>query len=149
MFSNITDAWKNDPIKEITDKITRQRYQPVNDDNHKLNQRDIDSISLLSDLTNDLSYTHNKTIKKNISDSSYELFNTDDKPKNCDPCYYKIKKLIDDKINKKLYILENKLVHAPPVRHSTQTDSWKNTLIIVLGAIIIILIIFLIFRKNF
>jgi hypothetical protein len=89
--------------------------------------------------------------------------------KKCDKCYDKLKKLVNTKVNNKFdeIILENKMKQLQnitsmqpniiqpqqqsqvPISHSqnnTRNDSWKETLIIVVGAIIAIFIIFLIVR---
>lgn len=74
--------------------------------------------------------------------------------KKCDHCYNKLKKMINTKINKKIdeMVLDRKIKQLQNMPTSTQkntsvlSDSWKETLIIIIGAVIAIFIIFLIVR---
>jgi len=87
--------------------------------------------------------------------------------KNCDNCYNKLKHLVNSKVNKKFdeIILENKMKQlqnisvlpagqavvqqpTPYVQNSgSNSDSWKEVLIIMVGAVIAIFIIFLIVKS--
>jgi hypothetical protein len=208
MFSNIIDAWDHDPVKEMTDKLSRGsfksnpkselfNFQNRNDQSDTLSLSDAKTISLrsppagglLSDNTinSDLGsyapanfnkylnkqgkhdkpnkYAHNKH-DNNISDSDTHSSN-DSKCvysikhlKRCDRCHDKLKHLINSKVNKKFdeIILDNKMkqlqnmtpVTQPPIvypQNTIHSDSWKETLIIVIGAIIAIFIIFLIVKS--
>ena len=250
MFSNIKDAWGNDPVKEITDKLSKGAFQTNTDhenvfnfktqnliENRKrINENDIlslsDNISLslasentdipksisfsnskkksysnktnthslhvdktpdLSDIENYSTYApanydkyfNNKKEKKstyrskhpsitsiNITDTDTDTSNiintTDDSKcsysskhlKKCDRCYYKLKKLVDNKITKKIddIILDNKMkqleafslnnleTNLQKNNNISSGPSWEKHLIIVIGVLIAILIIFLIFR---
>ena len=86
--------------------------------------------------------------------------------KRCDRCHSKLKKMINTKVNEKFdeMILESKLKQlqnanlAPTViqqpaslrdqpQNNTSSDSWKETLILIIGAIIAIFIIFLLVKS--
>ncbi|AGF85386.1 hypothetical protein QJ854_gp396 [Moumouvirus goulette] len=85
--------------------------------------------------------------------------------KKCNKCYDQLKKIVDNKVSKKMdeIILDNKLKQIqaftpnltqqnnpqnnPQNNHSIiNTDSWKETLVIVVGVIIALFIIFLIIK---
>ena len=215
MFSNITDAWTNDPVKEITNRLSKGAFQDRTDhekmfnfknqnlleNNKRINDNDMlslsenISLSLASENTNyikspfisDVSeYTtfapanydkyenkKQKSIKTQHHPSVLSINTTDTDTSNildtaedskcsysskhlkkCDRCYYKLKKLVDNNINKKIedIILDNKMKQletfsqTQQLQKPTQSDSWKETLIIVIGAVIAILIILLIFK---
>ena len=224
MFSNINEAWGSDPVKEMTEKLSKGAFQTHNghsniynfkNQNNSLNNKktnpplqDIvslsdNSINLLSETTSDYqkkdavkgfleasdygSYApvHFSRLPKknklrsskqpsitslNFSDTTDSNFleSVDDSRcsysvkhlKKCDRCYYKLKRLIDNKVNKKIddilldtkmRQLQNAALIQQPIAQSqstggTTSDSWKETLIIIVGAIIAIFIIFLIFK---
>ena len=235
MFSNITEAWSHDPVKEITNKLSRGAFQTntdqseifnfknqnntINQNKVKIKKQDIlslsedNSLSLLSENTTGINtidsdfgsfapvnfdkydkYSgkkkyqnknkHNKNYTDNHASRNNFSINTDtdlsSDPvqysrcnysvkhlKNCDRCYDKLKKLVNTKVNEKFdeMILDTKmkqlqnatipqtqLVHQQPHVvlpqniQNTSNNSWKETLIIVIGAIIAIFIIFLIVK---
>ena len=219
MFSNITDAWGNDPVKEITNKLSKGAFQSHTDhekvfnfkkQNLLQNQKKVNDIvslsenmslslasentdasknSLFSDVTeyttyapanydkypnkkhkilrgskhpsiNSINFTDTDTDTSNILDTVEDSKCTYSTKhlKKCDRCYYKLKKLVDNKINKKIddIVLDTKMKQLEAFSQNQQqtslqknsgtSDSWKETLIIVVGAIIAILIILLIFK---
>lgn len=134
------------------------------------------SLSLLSDNTDVVDYSDAKPIKNYLDKSkknkvirqkkepvAYNFTDTDtsnifdsieaNNPeiKNQDRYYYqKIKKLVDDKINKKLddFMLENKLKQ---IENFSQTEkkcdnSWRDMVYIIIAVVIVILIIVLVFK---
>ena len=221
MFSNINEAWKNDPVKEITNKLSRGAFSKQNEHTNIFNfknksKKDIvslsdNSLSLLSENTinsddiivgkngstngskifSDMEYgpfapanldkypEKNKKIYhkskhpsitslSNINSTESNLFDTIEDSRcdysvkhlnKCDKCYYKLKRMIDNKVNRKyddmvvnykLQQLQNNTANnnqSHPVQSAPQSDSWKETLIIVIGAIIAIFIIFLIVKS--
>lgn len=217
MFSNINEAWGHDPVKEITDKLSKDSFKTntdhseifnfKNQNNYTNQQRvnnvtnkskdslslsDINSLSLLSENTvasNNTDYgsfapvNFGKYSKKKPPKINYHRFNDSDFSdsesssdsirdtkcdysvkhlKKCDKCYNGLKKLINSKVNKKFdeMILENKMKQiqnatipvpvtpqVPYVPNNSGSDSWKETLIIVIGAIIAMFIIFLIVKS--
>jgi hypothetical protein len=105
-------------------------------------------------------YINSESSDSNINIGSSDNFNCNysiKHLKNCDRCNDKIKKLINSKVNKKFdeIILDNKIKqlqnmvgpqiqqNQPLVSTNTNNDSWKETLIIIVGAVIIIFFIFL------
>ena len=167
MFSNITEAWNNDPVKEITNKLKN------NSTNETINLSD-NTISISSDnsLKNDLfpidknykilpknspiKYT-DKSIDLTDSIFSQENFDTNcthnyKHLKKCNGCYNYIMNLIDTKVNKRIddIILNEKLKQLKLYENSSKNNiishSWKDTLIIVSGIIIVIIVILLIFK---
>lgn len=226
MYSIINEAWKHDPVKEITNKLSRGGFLSQNDHTNVFNFRQQNnsnqknalslskdalslsdnSLSLLSENTIGSNNSDGKIIEKDFlkgvnSDLEYGPFapaNLDKYPKSkekkyhkikhpsitslndittsesdliesvndskcdysvkhlnkCDRCYYKLKRMIDNKVNKKLdeLVLEQKMKQIQnmpvqtPVQPNPSSESWKETLIIVVGAIIAIFIIFLIVK---
>lgn len=165
MFSSLNEAWKHDPVKDMTDKLTKctiqkcskqmedeqsEIYRFTNGDEsihlsdstdyfnretshsrEKLISQQENSINLMSDKPKkkkaDLSF-----LKSDHLTEDTECALNIDHLKNCSHCYSKIKKLIDEKANKK---------------NSFLSDSWKETLIIVLGAIIALFLIVMIIKS--
>lgn len=73
--------------------------------------------------------------------------------KKCDQCYQRLKELIDEKVNRKIndVIIDEKLkqlnnLQRSPSEKKTSSDTWKEILIIVSGALIALLLILLIFK---
>lgn len=231
MYSNITEAWGHDPVKEMTDKLSRGAFSTQTERSDIFNfknqsnylndkkviskqtmpQRDVlslsdivtkspmdNSLSILSENTLDSDYSNFapvnfnkysiKPAKKNnrkhlqnsfrslalsdnssdnMFDSPADLSDNDSRCtysirhlKKCDRCYYKLKRLIDSKVGKKFdeMVLDNKMkqlqnstqptiIQSVPHQNNGISDSWKETLIIVIGTIIAFLIIFLIVRS--
>lgn len=219
MFSNIAEAWKYDPVKEMSTKLSKGAFSKQNEHSNIFNFKDRknkdivslsdDSLSLISENTigsdnfrtqrknplkgvyNDIEYgpfapanldkypeKSKKPYRKskhpsitslsNINSTESDLFDSVDESKcsysvkhlnKCDRCYYKLKRMIDNKVNKKFddMVLTNKMQQLqtnnvvtpvqPTQNNSGMSDSWKETLIIVIGAIIAIFIIFLIVKS--
>lgn len=208
MFSHINEAWNYDPVKEITNKLSRGSFRTNTDQSEvfnfknqsKINSNDIlslsdeNSLNLLSEDTSYLNtidsdfcsyapvnfdkYPYKKKQNKNRysrkydSDTNPSLSDSIDTSrcnysikhlKKCDRCYDKLKNLINNKVNKKFdeIILDTKMkqlqnpssmsqlpILQQPIAipQSNHSDSWKETLIIVIGAIIAMFIIFLIVK---
>lgn len=138
MFSNINEAWGNDPVKEMTNKLSNGGFiTPKGTSNTKnkeaLSLSDINSLSLISEntnaSTNDSDFgpfaPANFTKNKKKHNNRYKLDSDSDDSdyqdtkcaqsikhlKNCNRCYDKLKDLINSKVNQKFdeLILENKL----------------------------------------
>jgi len=160
MFSSLNEAWRHDPVKDMTDKLTKctiqkcskQLDQLENDQSEIYRFNNAEESVHLSDSTdyfnrdtskeeNSINLNSDKPKKKkadlsflksdHLTDDTECALNIDHL-KNCSHCYSKIKKLIDEKANKK---------------NSFLSDSWKETLIIVLGAIIALFLIVMIFKS--
>lgn len=194
MFSNISDAWDHDPVKEISNKLsngsfkTNTEYNKIFDFKNRnpgnkimksddvLSLSDVNSLKFISDDNSDCSsfapINFNKYLKKFPGKSNKNNFNESLENskctygvkhiKKCDKCYDQLKHFINTKVNKKFdeLILENKMkqlqntshiLHQPTpyIQNSTKSDSWKEVLIIVVGAIIAIFIIFLIVKSIY
>ena len=195
MFSNITEAWNNDPVKEMTNKLINSDVFNFKEQGNKANQlrcpgmtkcEDTDnsrtdnsrmdslslsdnSISLLSEnsLNSDYSsfapvdFTYNrKAFSSDASEGNPQCSYSIRHLKKCGRCYHRLKKLIDRKIKKKFddIMLDEKMRqiqsanHVPvpayqPLGSFGLSDAWKETLIIIIGAIIALFIIFLIVRS--
>jgi len=156
----LTEAWGHDPVKDITDKIRnppnkesipkqtsiynfRNKVQSSSDNSLSVS----DNINFSTDTNNDFSLTsafretdsHPSILKCSKNDNNPE--HIDVHLKNCNYCYAKMKKIIDRKVQQKLR--ESTSLNVNP----GITDSWKDTLIIVAGAVIVIFILFLISRN--
>jgi hypothetical protein len=161
MFSNINEVWNNDPVKAITDNLAK---------NDTANLSDSHSLHLLSDeynINNYGSYAPVNFGKKDMKIMDLEMmsemisspvnskcFYSMKHLKKCDKCHYKLKALINSKVNKKfdemilkskMKQLQNATAHTQP--YVPKSDSWKETLIIVVGAIIAIFIIFILVKS--
>lgn len=178
MFSDITEVWNHDPVKEITNKISNGEFENRYDRNYQLknnsiNLSDIESISLLSDKSNTENY-HGYAPAKFDRRTNFDIF-SESSPINskcsfsirhlnkCDRCYSNLRQLINSKVNKKFdeLLLENKLkqlrnqisiptvIQQPVPYLHYNNSSWKETLIIMVGAIISIFIVFLIVKIIF
>lgn len=180
MFSNITDAWSNDPVKEMTNKLSNAKFSE-NDNKIVLKNNtstipDINSISLASErasertfvpLYSDFDYSPyaplEKYSRRTNRPARYEYeTDVDEKHnncmysikhlKNCDQCYNRLKKLINDKIDKKFdeIMLDYKLKQIQNATTNTQstltTQSGKEILLVVIGIVIALIIIFLIIK---
>jgi hypothetical protein len=193
MFSSINEAWDHNPVKEITNKLTKGSFNKPDTDPteiYKFSQQ-ATSDSTLNLLSEDMSVGRNmntrydscspvkfktkKKIKKDVPSIDFSEFEntsaTDVSPttpvdskcsymvrhmSKCTRCYDKLNKLVDKRVKEKLndvfldynlYQLKNTPPTQPIVSQPStdnKSDSWKETLIIVVGAIIAILIIFLI-----
>ena len=131
---------------------------------------DQSSIDLLSDIStppktkkypkhkNASMFTRERRDKFGSFDSS-DSFNSSDSPnhpacimsmrhiKKCNACYINFKKMVDRKVKEKFNdtVFYNSFgQNQPPNNTSVPMDTWKETLIIVAGAVIVILLIFLI-----
>lgn len=160
MYSNIIEAWNKDPVKEMTNKLSKNRKflslsstdseKPIKKSIDSLSLSDIGSLSILSEKRNDLPEKSILKSSKNSSENSI-CSNTISHLKSCDTCNHRIKQMIDDKVKKKFdeLILDNKLKELQNSKFSNEKSiSWKEILIIVGGIIIILLIIFLIIKVS-
>lgn len=129
MYSNIAEAWNKDPVKEITNKLSKNRklLSPIDSEinsspnfigsSDSITLSDVGSLSLMSEKKN--SPKLNKSILKNTkfipttteSDGSEVCTNSIKHLKSCDHCYHRLKQMIDNKVNKKFdeLILDNRL----------------------------------------
>lgn len=167
MFSNITEAWNNDPVKEITNKLNNSTNETISLSDNTI------SISSNNSLKNDLfpidkdykilsknnpiEYDTDKSIDLTDSIINQKKFDTNythnyKHLKKCDNCYNYIMNLIDTQINKRMndIILNEKLKQLKLYENNSKNNiishSWKDTLIIVSGIIIVIIVILLIFK---
>jgi hypothetical protein len=123
MFSNIKDAWDNEPMKEITNKLERDltsESESIKKLISSLNTSDIPSLATLTDKSVD-----NSRLLKSC--------------KNID-------KLVEEKVQRKLenILMEKKIQELEKMRGI----SWRDIIIIVSIVIIIILLILLIIRVS-
>lgn len=200
MFSNISEAWNNDPVKEMSKRLTGGSFKTIPDRNKiydfqkkstNYQLSDPNSLSLFSDgirsrsdsefdISSELSIDQNSLLNqkgKSLHSTSYAPVNfnktktkhqsdTDTSVdsrcnysikhlEKCDRCYDRLRKLINSHVNRKFdeLMLDSKLKQLQNIPLTTQmfqpnnhSDSWKETLIIVIGAIIAIFIIFLIVK---
>lgn len=195
MFSSLNDAWGNDPVKDMTNKLTRATYD-TNDETYaniyNLSTPTVNlsetSINLPSEMSLPEQIRHPKEIKrplfykemhknkmisrgsskkrKNMDFSFSDTFDSSDFEKSscastvrhikkCNKCYSNFKKIIDRKVKDQLQnvMLYNNLQQSEKTifgmsNIAGMSDSWKETLIIVVGAVIAIFILFLI-SKSF
>lgn len=217
MFSNIHEAWSKDPVKEMTDRLSKGDFKNENefanafkfkDHNNHINgqavrsaqetnttttslrdhHQSIDLSSLTPDLRRDHSldntlslstysdissyapvdFKRNKKMRYDFLDSESEPFSDSrcsysiKHLKKCGKCYRSLIKLIEKKIKKKMddVIIDMKFkqlqtqhlasppaLPAPIISTPIMSDSWKETLIIVMGAIITLFLIFLIVKS--
>lgn len=162
MFSNINDAWTKDPVKEITNKLSKNVFKPnvqdeITDNKNYGNASDTNSFHFFSEntlgmdgLSSDMNYAP-VNFDKYMKNKYVDTKKVSDHDK-CDKCYDKLKKLINDKINKKFdeFLLENKLKQIQNFSNpqiTPQFISWRETLIIIIGVLIIVFILFLIFKS--
>jgi len=173
MFSSWDEAWINDPVKAMTRKLSgkTQESSPrtnIYDFSAPASQSiNLSELSVNTPPSNfNRSTTENsktpykkKKIRKRENDFSnvFDTPNFDSSPenseclsvtnhlKNCNKCYAQFKKLIDKKVNNKLHdiMLFNNL-NRQPTTDIQSSDSWKETLIIVVGAVIVIFILYMI-----
>lgn len=203
LYSDISEAWKNDPVKEMTNKLSMgtiksypERSEIFNFKNYINNPKKdtlslTESISIMSDgespyethkshipyasftnkfdksrfISNNHKQSYPKKYKKYTHRNSSDFSDMVSESKcdysirhlrKCNRCYDKIRQLINSQVNKKLdeIILDNKMkqiqnnipVSQPIANNTASSDSWKETLIIISGAIIALFIIFLIVK---
>lgn len=147
MFSNITEAWGHDPVKEITNKIeTNKKYPQKNKYENDEISLDNPTISLTSNFSSYAPADFDRFYKK----SNY-VSDTDNKYQN----YKNLDRLIDNKINKRfdelLLDIKMKQLHDSQLMAQNPTknndNSTKDILIIVMGVLLALLIILLIFKS--
>lgn len=156
MYSSIIDAWDRDPVKEMTNKISKSTIT------HS------DALVSLSNITDNLSLDTGLSCSDSAKLNTYSPYapvkrrKTRDKCyssmkhiKKCDKCFSKLRKMINEKVIEKFDTLVlDKRLNTPTtdkipewqVRFLNNSNSWKETLIIVSGVIITILLIFLIVK---
>ncbi len=185
MYSNISEAWANKPMEEITNKLVGEKItdspeskqvfysKQKNPNNHKFDDLTLSDISIKSD--GDQSdfgpFAPAKFDRYGPRKQKYHTMdNTDsdfhlngkcghniDHIKQCDRCYDNLKELINSRVSKKVdeLMLDYKLKQlqnmVPPIQQPaiTKNDSWKETLIIIVGILIALLIIFLIIKSVY
>jgi hypothetical protein len=123
MYSNIKDAWDNEPMEEITKKLERDltsESESIKKLISSLNTSDIPSLATLTDKSLD-----NSRLLKSCNN---------------------IDKIVEEKVNRKLesILMEKKIQELEKMRGI----SWRDILIIVSIVIIIILLILLIIRIS-
>lgn len=148
MFASLNDAWQHDPVKDMTNKMTNcymnkcsKSSDPSSDtqsDIYKFTNNnetiDLSDMTTLNLLTDTPKKAHSKKILSNTSDDEDKICNLHIKHiKKCQKCYSKIKKIINMKEKNNNFI---------PI-----SDSWKETLIIICGAVIALFLIFLISKS--
>lgn len=163
MFCDIKDAWGNDPINEINQKLSGS-----NKLSKKLNLSEIDLASSIDstyapiDFSLDESLIKPKANRYLDSVSIPQQFNKkcngisiceygSKHLKSCQKCRQKIKKMINKKLQKRRQQIELdhriKQLSDPIIMNNSESkDCWKNTLIIIIGIIIALIVIFLIIR---
>lgn len=193
-YSNIAEAWKHDPVKEMTNKLSNGAFQTNNSraeiydlknekkyNSKNMDMSDINSLSIMSDNTDlrtidsDISYAPVESKKKPFSQSHKKkrIYNKiqymDDSDNECNDnmkhmhecnwCHDNLMKLVNSKVDKKFkeLILENKLkqlehfttsTKQSDIQTSTSSNTcWKDTLIIVAGIVIALIIILLIVKS--
>lgn len=133
MFSNINDAWNLDPVREMTEKLSKGCFKKEPSRADIFNFKDMgrginnsrvksDNSVVLSEKSIDLSSDYESYAPIDFghkSESDSEEFSYNDSKcsysyrhlKKCDRCYYQMKKIIDRKVEKKLddYILDMKM----------------------------------------
>uniref|UniRef100_A0A6C0CBY3 Uncharacterized protein n=1 Tax=viral metagenome TaxID=1070528 RepID=A0A6C0CBY3_9ZZZZ len=157
MFSSWDDAWINDPVKAMTRKLSgkpNSDTEPVD----KISNPRTDIYNFSSPSINLSELSVNTTPYKKKLYKRDDIFNTSDfverdEPgctavtnhlQNCDRCYAQFKKMVDRKVNDRLHdIMLFSNINRQTDINTTQSDSWKETLIIVVGAVIVIFILYL------
>lgn len=160
MFSNITDVWNNDPVKEISKKISSGLFNHPNCNNeyqllqkakqeesndkidrknnyYYLDDNDTYSISVASD--------YKSKYKTKTQLQCHESINH---IVECKECYEKLQKKIVNRFDKKLdkIFLKNKLKKIQKSSYK-KSQIWKNISVIVIGILIILLFLFLIIKS--
>lgn len=192
MYSTISDAWNNNPINQINNKLRNDSFNDHTShanifnlsSKQKLNRQTCTtdligasdtSINLLSeaDMKSDTNYASFSPINLRRKSNRFSDFDSDsdslDIPDSrctysvrhlskCARCYKQLNKLIDKKVNAKisdiilddrLKNLQNKPVAEPIQPNQNQlilsgiSDIWKETLILIIGAVIAIFLIYL------
>lgn len=154
MFSSITEAWNHDPVKEMTKKINNKDEQIHTSENLSLSLTD-ESISLFSEQHKTPKIQQNYKLLSNESDIS--ITNSDCKSsiihfKKCMLCNNKLNALIDKKVQNKIdkILLDEKIklidINKNNIKEN-KSDMWKNPIIIFAAIVILILIMFILFRK--
>jgi len=149
MFSSIIEAWDNDPVKEMTNKIKNKKDQTHTSDNLSLSLTN-DTLSLFSEQNKISSKENYKLLSDNIELS---LTGTDCKNcivhfKKCQTCATKLNNLINKKvqINMDKLILDEKL-KSITVTKNVGMEIWKSPIIIIAAIVILILILYILFKK--
>jgi len=147
MFSNISDVWSHDPVKEMTEKIKKSKIVEK-----------FDSTISLSD-SNLLSKTKEEPftpLQNRVSESPESTENCHKLDKNhlkkCEDCHHRIKKLVDRKVNDKLnnIVLDEKIKILNNGKNNMDKKifslSWKEIIIIIFIIIFIIIVIVVIIK---
>jgi hypothetical protein len=171
MFSYNCDAWDNDPVREISDRLQNGEFRTHGNDDkfnfknktNKINRSrcgvDDTDMTITLDSVDSLKSFDDPVMSSYVSlDSEYPEFEYNSRCsysvnhlKKCTRCRRDLNDLIDRKIKKNV---DNLLLdlHMNKIRSgkykmqmpSESPDSWKEILIIVSGAIIVLFLMFLI-----
>lgn len=136
MYSNITDAWNNDPVKEISTKLSQGSF------------RDTSEYSESFDFKKHANKSNNKRIKY----PEVTLTDTEPLPYNvhynrCHECKKHIYDIINKKIKKSIQEALNESKQTKETKDPYISDSSKEILIIVLCNVVLLLLIVLLFRS--
>lgn len=166
MYPNIDDAWNNDPVQSMSNKISANMKKKngsfIKNDMSQLNLSD--SLSLFSPNTCDINYlfqsgsSHHGTSSKNHSESSGNNINCShylSHLKKCLPCHLKTQKEIDEQIEHRVekrineIIVEKKLHQLDNKNNSLSFDNIRyNELLILLIGIVAVLFVFFLVLKS-
>lgn len=153
---NIASSNRNDTAR--WDNSDYSSFAPINFKKNKHSKNQDYSLGLSDIVTSDSNLSSEPVNPK----CSYSIRHL----KKCNQCYDQLKKLIDKKVNKKFndMVLDEKMKQIKSMninnisnmsaqnnqtqnKNSGLSDSWKETLIIITGAVIAIFLIFLIVRS--
>lgn len=165
MFSNITDAWHKDPVKEISEKLSKENFRKNTPYEEAFNFRKKNSnlsdncVSLFSDESTLSPIPYKKKYnKKNPPDPAP----SHPKLKISDTFYNQLELLINERVRQKFNEmtlenkleskleskLENRLNKLEKTRNTSSFGScWKEVVIVVAILIIVVLLLF-IFGKT-
>lgn len=167
MYSNIEDAWNNDPIQEMTTKYTHKRADGDNslekifkfkDNNDTISEQSAISLSKLN--TNANSINESDSLFINSNNNSENKYNSKclysvKHLKKCTRCTNKLNKIIDTKMQDKLdriildmkmSTIQNKDVNVKK-ESSILNNSGRELVIIFISIILAIILIFLIIKS--
>lgn len=185
-FANIIEAWNHDPVKEITNKLSKGEFKIATEQSEFFDFKNANSVGATVSLSDNNLYGSDASCgtsdfglgnlgclnsldslgsldslvgpkrpdnSKGLCDSAGSKCSFSIKHLNkCDNCYLKLKQLINKKVNEKFdnILLENKFKQLQttfvPPSYDQRSDSWKETLVIMVGAIIAIFLIFMIVK---
>lgn len=155
MFSSWDEAWVNDPVKAMTKKIAEKPPIMKDKGSDKDSRTSIYDFSTIASPSINMSDTpFRRKISKRETNFS-DIFDTPHEKtscasatnhiRNCDECYAQFKKMIDRRVNEKLQdmMMFNNFNRQPTLPESSSSDSWKETLIIIAGVVLVIFMLYL------